>query len=666
MNETANEGLINDKIQLAKLYFKSKRYADALGIYNEVIALIKRYSAENITHIYKLYRLPLPTVGEVVHPKLLSVLDQRAATYEKLGQTPKALKDCQHSLQLSPIDLKAYLRLGKNYSKLKDDLKAYKIYQSGYYTINRFKQKYPNSSAINESLFENLKMNYQSLNTRLKNQKRKLESGGSINDHGTKEGTSKRQKRACLDPMDHLNFDILEIVFSHISVSNLLVCRLVSKKWYETLTTFKSLFLNVNLKTKIKANELTWGMRFLKSLPKFNLLVNQTSNMECLRILDLVVKNKLPLLSLNLINLVNYNQLIFKFDKYNFNFDFKLVNHIKLITNNSKFNDLLSLFRNLTRLELIIMNNDNDERGQIKNKQALKKLTAKPCDLKELVLINNNANTNNETLLPPFVINPMKAPMHSLTKLIVTSFDFNNVQHKFGDYLSNCEHLQTLILENNKNLSFKVFLQNSINYKSSFKLQKLIFRELLIDRPLSLNEFQMADFEIFADLQHLDLYSISLTNKGLIKLLAHAPKLRTLTLGNSNFIYFKNDIINNFHKMNLLEILRPLPHLINLSLIDLNLDNLSLQYFRNDLKQCPIRLNNLELSFNNNINGIGLLNFLSDYHQTFGLSINNLILDGIQVNRDTVSLIEAKYGIFVKNDHLRTKWRLYGLNSFVF
>lgn len=666
MQETINEGLINDKLQLAKLYFKSKRYSDALGAYNDIIALIKRYKVTNLENIYKLYKLPLPVIGELVHPKLLSILDQRAATYEKLGQVNKCLKDCQTSLDLCPIELKAYLRLGKNYSKLNDDLKAYKTYQSAYYTINRFKQKFPDSAAVSEPLFENLKMNYQTLNKKLK--KRKLEPDTvDITDFKIKSISGKKFKKSkTSDPLEYLNDDVLQLIFGYINVPQLLKCHLVCKNWYSVITKFKSLYVNIKLKSRLKANEFTGGINFLKSLPKFNLLVNQTSNLECLKIIDSIIKNKLPILSLNLINLINYNQLLAKFDKHNFNFNFKLINHIKLITNYSNFNHLVGLFPNLTHLEIIVMNNDDDESIVIKNKQALKKLASHSCTLKGLVLINNNANAQNE-LLPPPIINQPSIVTNSLTKLIITSFDFNLIQHKFGEFLGDCSQLSILILENNKNLSFKIFLQNAINYQANFKLQKLIFREYMISDPLNLVEFQMIDdFKIFTELQHLDLYSISLTNSGLIKLLKNIPLLQSLTLGNSNFIYFKNDIINNFNKLNLIDLLKVLPNIKNLSLVDLNLDNLSLQYFSKDFNQSTTHLNNFELSFNNNINGIGLLNFLSDYNKNPQFSIKNLLLDGIQINKDTVDLVQAQYGIFIKNDHLRTKWRLYGLNSFVF
>ena len=106
--------LVDDKINLAILYFKSQNYEKALSTYNVLINQLKNLPRSTIKQIRKSYNLlETPLVGPAIHPKLGSLLDQRAATYEKLNQLASALKDGRELIKLEPIGCKGYLRTGK-------------------------------------------------------------------------------------------------------------------------------------------------------------------------------------------------------------------------------------------------------------------------------------------------------------------------------------------------------------------------------------------------------------------------------------------------------------------------------------------------------------------------------------------------------------------------
>ncbi|EGV63091.1 DNA-binding SCF ubiquitin ligase subunit dia2 [Yamadazyma tenuis] len=644
-----NEDLVNDKIELAKLYFKSKSYKKALSTYTQLVEHIATYTPANVARVLRAYNLPeTPLIGKPHHPRLSSILDARAATYEKLGDVSQSLADSQSSLKVNPLDLKAYLRIGKNYLKMGDEIKAFRNYQCGHYLVSKFLQKHTDYS-INRDLLGKLEQAYSKLNSHLK-RKRQLQT------QLEKQLPLKKAKKS-IDPFDRLELDVLETIFGHLNVANLFSCHLVCKSWYNTLISFVQLYQSISLKPKIKYKEFLNGVNMFNRLKKYSLSwkINQTSLPEFWKIIDSMIKHNFKLKSLEVFNEFNYYDLLLKLDKYGFKFHFKYVENLKLILSACPPSQLMNLFPNLRSMEIILMESQASPPLIIDNKNAFKKLISQEVELEScleiLVLINKNSISN----YPPFLSHTV-----NLRKLIISNFEFNNIQHNFGSFLSNCSNLKYLTLENNRNLSFKIFLQNLINYRSDFKLLKLVFREHAIDSSSNLAEFTISDFHNLSELIYLDLYSISLSNNGLKKFLTCCPLLETLILGASNFIYFKNDSINQFIKLNLLDLLMVLPCLRNLSLIDLNLDNLSMSYFCKDLQKFQTQLDYLDLSFNNKVDGIGLLSLLD-----YDMKLKQLILDGIQVNADTLSLIQSRYGITVKNDHLKSKWRQYGINSFI-
>ena len=163
-----DEELIDDKMRLAILYFKAADFERALNLYNELVemvASILAVEAQKIRkHVYNLAEKPI--VGACVHPKLGLILDQRAATHEKLDQFSKALEDSRRIVKLEPISCKGYLRVGKLLLKLKQDVEAYKTYQRGVYIIEKVIKEHLVS--VPEKLFSQLKTQYKLLNKTLK------------------------------------------------------------------------------------------------------------------------------------------------------------------------------------------------------------------------------------------------------------------------------------------------------------------------------------------------------------------------------------------------------------------------------------------------------------------------------------------------------------------
>lgn len=159
---------INEKLDLAVLCFRGGKFERALRLYNELVKEMTLYSSSQLKALRKdVYNISEePIMGPVVHPKLASVLDQRAATHEKLGEWVRSLKDGENLIKVDPLGCRGYLRTGKVLSRLGRDIEAYKVFQRGVYTLEKALQRY--SIDLPEKLYAKLKGEYRDLNRRLK------------------------------------------------------------------------------------------------------------------------------------------------------------------------------------------------------------------------------------------------------------------------------------------------------------------------------------------------------------------------------------------------------------------------------------------------------------------------------------------------------------------
>lgn len=222
-------------------------------------------------------------------------------------------------------------------------------------------------------------------------------------------------------------------------------------------------------------------------------------------------------------------------------------------------------------------------------------------------------------------------------------------------------------------------LQDLIVCDATFRLRKLTIREKSVSGAVHLNEMNDLYIPSLHYLTYLDVYASSLSIKGLFKLLKIANfnnELHTLFIGNSNYLYFKNDKISIHHnlKISLYDILGVVPNLRKLYLNEIELDNSSMRFFRNDLVDNiglkNIKLQVLDISFCKQVDGIGLMNLFSfnlkssDDNKLFKLQ--ELIIDGMEFNQDTLKiLIKRGYVERIRNDPLKSKWKQYGLTTLV-
>lgn len=739
------EEIVGEKIELAVLHFRSGNYAKCLLLYNEVVQTLLAYSASEVVKVRTHYQLsPKPILGTLVHPKLASVLDQRAATYEKLDDVENALKDAQKIVSADPLNCKGYLRMGKLYLKQKKTVDAYKIYQRGVYVIERAREKHQVEVAT--KLFQQLKDQYKKLNRHLKDL-RKDEKTPTESSPGPQVAKAARLSSASIqrrlddmlplkrahslanssalqslpqqtvaDPRKktkksldifQLPPEIVESIFGYLPIRTVLRCHLVCKNWYHGLTSLPRLYKGqFVLKHRITAPEYFQGLRLMKKILHClfsksidSLRVWSTFNSTHLRrIVDSIIQD--PQIKLKRLALVNRDFSIEYFlgrlDKNNWSFDnLATITHLKFGINSSIIYPaiLLLAFPNLVSLEVVII----DKVLRKTNKQLLpynvdnlnrmaqtgEKIESQ-TSLESLSLINHPELTREMLQVPPSQNSfSVKAPFlniayPNLTKLTVVNFDFKNMEAQFGGFLSHCTGLQELYLENNETLSVKCLFMILRLYSPSFVLKKLTIREKSQDLPYSLTELDEDVLTCLFDLEHLDVYGSCLSNRGLLKLLRIANRswnLRSLNIGNSLRLCFPQDkFLSSQDVVTFSQIFQIIPSLTSLYLNELDLDNMSMRKLHQDLvaisgyENC--RLKKIDLLFCHNINGVGLMNLVNaSYSQTPNTStlmLDELVLYGLDINKETLHLLKMRDIVkLIVADPFRTKWRQYGINSYV-
>ncbi|CUM64694.1 uncharacterized protein PRCAT00002303001 [Priceomyces carsonii] len=718
---------IDEKLKRAIEHFKSKKYEQALDIYNQLIQEIKKISIKDVKQIRtKLYKLSeSPIVGPCVHPRLGSVLDQRAATLEKIGKLDEALRDGKELVKMEPIGCKGYLRVGKILTQLNRDVEAYKNYQTGLYIIDKIVRKHQVS--IPEKLYDSLKSRYTELNSLLKSRRNKSKteiqnypdkklSGGlqfALNEmlplkrllHTDREGKIKKPKKS-IDPMMQLPLELIETIFKHLPLANILICQIVSRSWYFALLSIPSLYDNVNIKQKVTSQEFSNGIQFIKKITTWNssktpksLKIRTASNrIQLERIIELLLREKkLKFRSLDVINIdFSIELLLNKLNKCGWSFSgLSKIKNLRLSVNSSvRYDNLFfNIMPELQALEIIII----DKRMSSSNKDLVPK-TDKVASVNRDVFVPNKSletlsiinhphlvrekiasgiNENTYNPYPPF----LNKNFPNLVSLTVVSFDFLDIEQTFGHFLENSSHLKSVYIENCDGMSVAKFCNLIRSFEPNFKLKKLTLREVSGNRATSLTQFDLNDLAQFNDLQYLDLYSSSLSILALTKLLKICSKnhhLKTLLIGKSNYVFFKNDKFSNrMAKISLCDILSIIPELSHLYLNELDLDNSTMKIFYSDimnnigLDNCRLKV--LDLSFCGLIDGIGLMNLFNsyasqsknlNYHSFFKL--DTLILDGVDINKDTLKTLSKRgYVKQVKNDPLMTKWKRYGINTLV-
>ncbi|PVH16988.1 uncharacterized protein CXQ87_004546 [Candidozyma duobushaemuli] len=711
-------------IEAAISRFKKKDYSRCLGLLNELVSHLQETSPSEITKIRKYYNLtPRPLMGVPCHPRLLSVLDHRAATYEKLGNLPRALKDAQKAMALDPLDPKGYLRAAKLWGKEGKDVDAYKALQRGIYTIERALEKH--DVPISQNLLNSLRTKYAELNRQLK---RKRSAPEVSSKKPTPEESIKKAKsfsasglqrkldemlplprsssapqaleprnipKSTSDPLERLPVDVIEQIFSYLPVRSLLRSHLVCKDWYALLTSMPSLYSEVfSLRHRVTAPEYFGGLKLMKKVSQYSYQksicsVKLWSTYDAIhlgRILENIVSDEtLKLRKLEIVNRdFSWQLLLNKLEKCKWKLEnLSTIEKLRFVINRPLINPqlLLHLYPQLTELDLVVA----DEVANIPydtltpTSDIYKKFLSESSAATSSNSLKGFSYINHETYID---IRPLAQPQllklrfPALTRLTLVGVNFKNATHEFGEFVSCCDQLESLYLEKNDQLPIRTLLRLLQLFEAKFKLKRLTIREEGESRHSNLNDVEEDSLPCLSELEHLDIYGSSLSSKGLLKLLTIANagfKLSSLNLGKSRFVFFRRDQFVTGHEvLDFSSVFQIAPHLQTLYLNEMDIDNLSMKLLHNDLANAcgydNIKLKKLDLSFCQKINGIGIMNLLnfssSQPSSPKTLNLDELILDGLDIHKGSINLLMNKEIVkLIRNDPTKTTWKQKGVNT---
>lgn len=714
------EEILSEKADLAVLNFRAHNYEKAILLLSEIVRSMESFLRPLLRLVRLHYGLSeAPVVGSLIHPKLLGILDQRAASYEKVKKLKLAHKDVAHMLALDPTYCKAHLRLGKLYLKEGRDLDAYKAFQMGVFTIERAIKRL--GIEVSPKLLGQLKQQYSDLNRTLKEKNRPkmqlheslssmelteipqsaiagLKRSGALQKSLDEMLPLKRRRPAVktasspLDPFVCLPLELLARIFEFLPTSTVLRCHLVSRLWYSSLTSIPHLYTaSFHLRARVTAQEYLSGAEFIRKLTQRSSLrvrllrLGSTKDYDHLdKILGHLFHNQY--LNPERVEIVHKD---FNFEVMLRKLEMKLLSshglsrtkYLRLGVNSFPYGAdvLLAAFPNVEKVDVIGLEPRLRTVAAPPRFSEMVLSTLVPGDtfpLKSLA-ISNNANVmtaSNDAWMvraPPVPV----LPCPNLEELRLVGFEITPNCDRVSACLARAHNLRTLYFEDCYIGSLFKFFELVQRIHGDSRLLKFTVRENMAGHSPTVvqwDDLQPQLYSCFTHLQELDIYGCDITSKGLQKVLDITNinrTVHTVNLGRLSLMSFQNDT-NSFSRESLsfATFFRAVPHLKCLVLAELDLDDLSMRLMAADLTRVygnDWYLEKLDLSFCTKISGVGLVSLVSSLKPQ--LRIGTLVMDGTNVNVDTLKYLRGKGLITeIQHDPYRLKWSNYGVNSYIF
>jgi len=701
--------VVASALEVGNKQFKLQKYEESIKIYSKAIGLAESLSQKELLKARRTYGLSdrpayLKAEDKIHHPKLITLLDSRAAAYEKLQDYQKAIQDSQKAVSLEPYNAKGYIRMGKLLLSMKKEAKAYEVFSKGVKRIEYGVSKY--KMQVNQNLFKHLESQKQNLKEQSKERERQQvqketkpqrhpdiikasETRGLARTNSTSSQDKKRVKtltsriitreatplsQKSFDPLQYLPLEITTRIFDLLNLKTVLTCLRVSNYWNYTLSRIPSLYNNISISRfatlkhiqscfelvlKSKRHSHIKSLQYLK--------VHSTRRTDERQILNYIL-NKSPIcftgsLDFSFVD-VTTEQL---FDCINGSrtLQKKLENlkQLKLscVLIPGAEEKILEFLPNLESLELIKIP-QNIRPSSLRRYESSEKSFR---NLKKLTLIGD---IKHEYPTVPFInlfLDPSR-PFSNLESLTIVGYDFNsmNVASREFNFLQGLSKIQSLVFENNENMNLSIFLKSHdlLEFKD---LRKFAMRENKIrysEHLLNYDSFYLN--KIFQNLNVLDLTGSSITWHGLSKILrVCGEKLVQLSIGYCQNIIFKKGPFRAHVNGGFFEFENFFTWCPKLQVLYLNqatdFNDYALTQMVTALKQQEgfKTLKLLDLSFNE-LSGYKLLDLVK------AMSIEYLVLHGLDIHLETTKLMEKKYCKKVDNNIDKQNWREYGINSY--
>ncbi|CAR24537.1 DNA-binding SCF ubiquitin ligase subunit DIA2 [Lachancea thermotolerans CBS 6340] len=683
----SDEDVVEKALDLGVVYFKNEDYKNANSLFTKAMRLARSYKTEDIESIrvsHGLSKRPFYEIGELVHPRLVKLLDNRAATWEKIGDLKKALKDANRATRFEPYNLKCYLRRGKILQKLRMDGQALENYEEGVKAIRDMTRKYHLDPP--KKLYEALEYQKNLVSRRLKGPKTSVASKSERKRTLLPQVMQPTEKKMAvdtraipiLDILGQCPLEILKKILCNLDSTDLSRCLLVSKVWHSRICLLPSVFNRFDLSSCTYRKIISF-QRFINKMYvnagrqqidhiKFRSLAASTESKVIPTLLQdlkplvktLIIQHQFTDLESITTSLVRNKSLAAGLKEVSLTCEYKKKIGTPLEVT------LMALLKKIQKLEMVFPNSSNANRSKVSIEDQNHELFIRNVqNLRSMRIICNHKNTSPHF---PFKTIITSEASFRIEKLFISGVTFDTTMG--FEWLANFSNLRELWLENNKNAQLEEFLRVVI-YKPLFnKLSKLTFREHRITgRPVNLAQYpHLAEncnlLNNFSSIEHLDVMSSSIGAKGLLAVLSAVgpDQLKVLNIGDCPYIHFQRGNSSGFLDMR--DLLLKIHHIEELCLHQsVALDDHAIIELAKNVRHIK-KIRKLDLSFNMSLTGVSIYQMLRSFKEEF-IILDKLIIDGCpSVSEGTVSALKGSG--FVRElvcSYEKLAWGTFGINS---
>ncbi|CUS24831.1 LAQU0S20e00848g1_1 [Lachancea quebecensis] len=681
------EDVVEKALDLGVVYFKNEDYKNANSLFTKALRLARSYKTEDIETIraaHGLSKRPFYENGELVHPRLVKLLDNRAATWEKMGELKKALKDANRATRFEPYNLKCYLRRGKILQKLRMDVEALQNYEEGFKAMREMSQKYHLDPP--KKLYEAMEYQKSLVLKRLERPEASVASKSEskrtllsqVSQPIGKRKAVKIRPVPTLDIPGQCPLEILNKILCNLGSIDLSRCLLVSKVWYSRVCLLPSVFNCFDLSSCTYRKIISF-QRFINKMCinaerqqidhiKFCSLSASTEN----RIIPTLIQDLKPLVKTFVLqhqftdlesiaaSFVRNKTLAAELEELSLTCEYKKKAGTPLEV------ILMTLFKKIRKLEIVFPNSSSATRSKVAIENLNHELFIR--NIQNLASMRIICSLKNTSPHFPFKTIITSGAPFKIEKLFISGVTFDTTMG--FEWLTDFHNLRELWFENNKNAYLEEFLRVLIYKPLSKRLSKLTFREHRITgRPVNLAQYpHLAEnsnlHRNFSSIKHLDMMSSSIGARGLLAILSamDSDQLKVLNIGDCPYIHFQRGNSHGF--LEIRGLLLKMHHIEELYLHQsVALDDHAIFQLAKNVRHIK-KIRKLDLSFNMSLTGVSIYQMLRSFKEEF-IILDKLVIDGCpSISESTVSALKGS-GL-VKElacSYEKLAWGTFGINS---
>lgn len=683
-----SEDVVEKALNLGFVYFKNEDYKNACNLFTKALRLALSYSQsklEQIRESHGLSKRPFYETEKVVHPRFVKLLDNRAATWEKLGDLTKALKDANRAVKYEPYNLKCYLRKGKILQKLQLDDMALKNYEEGLQKADEMRSRYGLEPPQKLSrIVEHQKSLIKSRITETRDtvSSEEVSKRVLIPQRGTSAVRAKKKNSVAtfqaLDIVGQCPLEILRSIMICLDTKQISTCLLVSKLWLARILLLPDVFKRFDLRSSTQRKlasfysfterlfhgqehtQIDW-MRFSSSsgAAEGKMVSTLIRNLKT-PVKSLIMHNRHSDFELLTSSLANNQRLAAGLEELSLTCDYVRSSEMSLELM------FLSFLKGIRKLEFVLAGPASASR--LKIRYSSDEIESFRKNLSNLTTLKLICDLRKVSPYFPFENVFTLGLFSRLEKLFICGVTFKP-DMGFG-WLTHFSNLTELWLENNKNAYLEDFFRVAVYELISSRLRKLTFREHRISRQaVNLRQYpQLTEnsnlLHNFSSLEQLDLMSSSIGARGLLTVLSaiSSSGLKKLNIGDCPYIHFQRS--NDSACLDLKSLLLKLHHTEELYLHQsVSLDDYAVRELAKNIKHVK-KLRKLDLSFNMAITGVSIFELVRSLKEEI-IVLDELTVDGCpSISESTVSALNNC--LFIKKlacSYEKLSWKTFGINS---